>query len=282
MASSTWTAPRSPPGSAPWPASRSANSTWRWTATPSWRSISAKGFPNATFEWSSTPAAEPHQLDLRYEHSGRAPAVRAPGARQRQPQHTRPDLIDRNLTLNPGDPLSPTEITDTQRRLYDLGVFSRVDAAIQDPDGDTDSKYVLYDLEEARRYSVAVGFGAEFGRIGGCDDVPRRARRRHRLLPARLLRRHAQQPVGHGPQHQPAHPRFHAGQTRRCSITPGRISPGATTSPSPSPACSTTRADIRTFNYTPRGGLRAVEPAPHQSHHPVLPLRLPARGGERS
>ena len=89
--------------------------------------------------------------------------------------HTRPSLVNRNLRLNPGDPLSPTAMTETQRRLYDLGVFARVDTAIQNPDGDTDQKYVLYDLEEARRYSIAIGVGAEFARIGGCDyclDAP--------------------------------------------------------------------------------------------------------------
>jgi outer membrane protein assembly factor BamA len=77
--------------------------------------------------------------------------------------------------LNPGDPLSPTAINDTQRKLYDLGVFARVNTAIHDPDGDTDSKYVLYDLDEARRYSLAVGVGAEIARIGGCStclDAP--------------------------------------------------------------------------------------------------------------
>jgi outer membrane protein assembly factor BamA len=66
-------------------------------------------------------------------------------------------------------------MTETQRRLYDLGVFARVDTAIQDPDGDTPSKFVLYDLEEARRNSLAIGVGAEFARIGGCTyclDAP--------------------------------------------------------------------------------------------------------------
>ena len=58
---------------------------------------------------------------------------------------------------------------DTQRQLYDLGVFARVDTAIQNPDGDTADKYVLYDMEEARKYSIAMGFGAEFARIGGCS-----------------------------------------------------------------------------------------------------------------
>jgi outer membrane protein assembly factor BamA len=84
-------------------------------------------------------------------------------------------MVNRSLTLNPGDPLSPTAITDIQRRLYDLGVFAKVDAAIQDPDGETSRKYVLYNVEEARPYSVAAGFGAQLGRIAGCDtclDAP--------------------------------------------------------------------------------------------------------------
>ena len=132
------------------------------------------GFPAATFEWSSRPAADPDRVDLSYTiREGRRQYVREviyTGNRT-----TRPRLINRTLEMNPGDPLSPTAITDTQRKLYDLGVFSRVDAAIQDPDGDTTRKYVLFDLEEARRYSLALGLGAEIARIGGCStclDAP--------------------------------------------------------------------------------------------------------------
>jgi outer membrane protein assembly complex protein YaeT len=130
------------------------------------------GFAGATFEWSSLP--EGSSVDLVYTvHEGSRQFVRQviyTGNRT-----TRPRLINRTLELNPGDPLSPTAITDTQRRLYDLGVFARVDAAIQDPDGDTYRKYVLFDLEEARRYSLALGLGAEIARIGGCStclDAP--------------------------------------------------------------------------------------------------------------
>ena len=64
-----------------------------------------------------------------------------------------------------------TAITDTQRRLYDLGVFAKVDAAIENPDGETDRKYVLYNMEEAARYSLAAGVGAELARIGGCAEL---------------------------------------------------------------------------------------------------------------
>jgi len=132
------------------------------------------GFPNAIFEWSSTPAADPHKVALKFVvHEGVQQFVRQVLVTGNSV--TKNQLIYRRLTLNPGDPLSPTAITDTQRRLYDLGVFARVDAAIQDPDGETNQKYVLYNLDEARRYSLATGFGAELGRIGGCNtcfDAP--------------------------------------------------------------------------------------------------------------
>jgi len=127
-----------------------------------------RGFPNATFEWSFRPAGEPNRMDLSFVvHEGSRQFVRQvliSGNRI-----TRTQLINRNITLNPGDPLSPTQMTEIQRRLYSLGVFARVDAAIQNPAGETDTKYVLYNVDEARRYSLAVGFGAELGRIGGCQ-----------------------------------------------------------------------------------------------------------------
>jgi outer membrane protein assembly complex protein YaeT len=133
------------------------------------------GFPNATFVWSAKAAA-PNRLDVRYTiHEGGREFVRQVLFNPGGLAHTRPSLVYRNLLLNPGDPLSPTAMGETERRLYDLGIFSRVDMAIQNPDGETDQKYVVYDLEEARRYSVSVGVGAEFARIGGCEyclDAP--------------------------------------------------------------------------------------------------------------
>ncbi len=132
------------------------------------------GFPNATFEWNSSPAPQPHKVDLRFViQEGEQQFVRQVLVTGNKV--TKDQLIFRNLKLNPGDPLSPTAITETQRRLYDLGVFAHVDAAVQDPDGESDHKYVLYNLDEARRYSLAAGFGAELGRIGGCEtcfDAP--------------------------------------------------------------------------------------------------------------
>jgi hypothetical protein len=45
--------------------------------------------------------------------------------------------------------------------------IARVDAAVQNPDGETENKVVIYQVEEAKRYSFATGLGAEVARIGG-------------------------------------------------------------------------------------------------------------------
>jgi outer membrane protein assembly factor BamA len=79
---------------------------------------------------------------------------------------TRPSLIDHNMTMKPGDPLSPVDQTDLQKRFYDLGIFSNVDTAIQNADGTTDHKFVLYNFEEANRYTLNLGFGAQVARFG--------------------------------------------------------------------------------------------------------------------
>jgi outer membrane protein assembly complex protein YaeT len=127
------------------------------------------GFPRATFDWSWKPAAEKYRIDLFYViHEGQQQFVRE--VLIRGLRVTRPHIVWRTLgELTPGAPLSPTAITTVQRKLYDLGVFARVDAAIENPDGETDRKYVLFDIEEAARYSIAVGAGAELGKIGGCE-----------------------------------------------------------------------------------------------------------------
>jgi outer membrane protein assembly factor BamA len=43
--------------------------------------------------------------------------------------------------------------------------------AIQNPSGAEDRKYVVYDIDEARRYSITTGFGLQFARIGGSNAV---------------------------------------------------------------------------------------------------------------
>jgi outer membrane protein insertion porin family len=124
------------------------------------------GYPNASFDWSQSTGGDEHRVNLRY--------VIAPGKRKyvrnvliNGLQHTNPALVTDRITFGPGDPLSQSAIAEAQRRLYDLGIFAKVQTAIRNPDGDETSKDVIYDLEEARRWSFNTGFGAELGRIGG-------------------------------------------------------------------------------------------------------------------
>jgi outer membrane protein assembly complex protein YaeT len=125
-----------------------------------------RGYPNASFEWGYKEASAPLRADLRFTISeGPRYFVREVligGLRA-----THPQIINTRIGMNVGDPLSQAQMLATQRRLYDLGIFAKVDMAVQNPDGEEPQKFVLLQLEESRKYSVAFGFGAQFARIGG-------------------------------------------------------------------------------------------------------------------
>ena len=122
------------------------------------------GFPNATFQAAWSPAAGPNRVNVTYTvMEGSRVYVRRVVTRGLRT--TRPNLVQKKLTLKPGDPLSPVEETDIQKNLYDLGIFARVDTAIENSDGDTEHKYVLYDIREASRYTIGWGLGAMAGRF---------------------------------------------------------------------------------------------------------------------
>lgn len=128
-----------------------------------------RGFPDATFAWKSS--VEVHdKVNLTYTVSE--------GAREYVGQvivdgenRTQHHIIERQIQLKPGEPLSQTERLDTQRNLYDLGIFNRVDVVVQNPDGDESQRTMLVQVDEAGRWSLATGFGAEIARIGGGSTV---------------------------------------------------------------------------------------------------------------
>ncbi len=124
------------------------------------------GHLNATFEWQVEEDIGAHSVALHIiVTEGPRRFVRASligGLRESDP-----DMVYNRIMLEPGDPLSQSDMVATQRQLYDLGVFARVAQAIQNPEGDEPRKYLLHQFEEARRYSVNFGFGAQIARIGG-------------------------------------------------------------------------------------------------------------------
>ena len=76
--------------------------------------------------------------------------------------YTRPGVARREFRVQPGTPLSQQDMLETQRHLYDLGLFNEVDTAVQNPDGTEPRKNVLIATQEAKRYTFDYGFGFEF------------------------------------------------------------------------------------------------------------------------
>jgi outer membrane protein assembly factor BamA len=79
---------------------------------------------------------------------------------------TRPSLVLRDIDINEVEPISMVKINAISRQLTNLGIFANVETGIQDPNGTNQYKYVLYDFEEAARYSFNLGFGLQLGQFG--------------------------------------------------------------------------------------------------------------------
>jgi outer membrane protein assembly complex protein YaeT len=125
-----------------------------------------RGYPDTTFEWTTSDTGTPNHVDLtftiKHGHRQYVRDILINGLHT-----TNPRLVTSRIRFSPGDALAESSLSDTQRRLYELGIFAKVQVAIQNPAGDEPSRYVLYQLDEASLYSVTTGVGAEFGRIGG-------------------------------------------------------------------------------------------------------------------
>jgi outer membrane protein insertion porin family len=75
---------------------------------------------------------------------------------------TRPGVARREVRVLPAGPLSQQDMLESQRRLYNLGLFNEVDTAIQNPDGTESRKNVLVSVRETKRYTFDYGIGFEF------------------------------------------------------------------------------------------------------------------------
>ena len=118
------------------------------------------GFPNATFEATATPAAGNRMNVVFKIHEGERFYVDRVLISGRE--YTRPYVVDHELQMQSGDPLSQGDLLRTQQKLYDLGIFSQVDTAVQNPEGTETRKNVLVQVQEARRYTFNYGAGFEF------------------------------------------------------------------------------------------------------------------------
>ncbi len=126
------------------------------------------GFPKARFQEEVSPDAPgsvpSNRIRIVY-HIVEGPRIEVAKVLLTGYQYTRPGIIARQVQVKPGGPLREGDVVDTQRRLYNLGVFTRVQIAPQNPDGTDPNKVVVVDAQEGHRYTIGYGFGYELQRI---------------------------------------------------------------------------------------------------------------------
>ena len=123
------------------------------------------GYPSARFDWQEERSEDSSAVDLRYIVDEGAPEfvrrVFVGGL-----EHTRVGVVNRQVQFASGQPLRQSGLLETQRRLYELGIFSRVEVGVQNPGAQEQQRNVLIYAEEARRYTVKLGLGGQVGRFG--------------------------------------------------------------------------------------------------------------------
>jgi outer membrane protein assembly factor BamA len=85
-------------------------------------------------------------------------------------RRTRQGVIQREILVKTGAPLREGDVVDSQRRLYNLGVFNRVTIEPQNPDGSDPEKDIVVLVEEAKRYTMAYGGGFEVQRLASTTN----------------------------------------------------------------------------------------------------------------
>ena len=149
-----------------------------------------EGFPDATFSATAEQKAEaggaasPKETEKKEQKEKepkpaieQAEAVRLVYRIQEGPQtrvrrvliggykHTRWGVIHREVHIKVKKPLREGDVVESQRRLYNLGVFNRVTIEPLNPNGTNPEKDIAVLVEEAKRYTVAYGGGFEVQRL---------------------------------------------------------------------------------------------------------------------
>jgi outer membrane protein insertion porin family len=85
-------------------------------------------------------------------------------------EHTRLGVIRREVHIKAQEPLRQGDVVESQRRLYNLGIFNRVTIEPQNPSGTDVDKDIAVLVEEAKRYTLAYGGGFEVQRLASTTN----------------------------------------------------------------------------------------------------------------
>jgi len=124
-----------------------------------------EGFPEAHLDEKISPGSKPEEVQVLYQIT-EGQQIDVAQVLLTGYQFTRPTVITRQVTIEPEGPLREGDVVETQRRLYNLGVFTRVQIAPQNPAGTDPDKTMVVDVQEGNRYTFGYGFGFEVLSIG--------------------------------------------------------------------------------------------------------------------
>ena len=113
------------------------------------------------------PQAEPVMLTYRMEEG---PQTKIRHILYSGYEHTRVGAIRREVEVKENAPLREGQVVESQRRLYNLGVFNRVTIEPQNPTGTDRDKDLVVLVEEAKRYTLAYGGGFEVQRLASTSN----------------------------------------------------------------------------------------------------------------
>jgi len=130
-----------------------------------------EGFPEATFQEEVMPGPGADQVRLAY-HIKEGTRIEVSKVLLTGYQYTRPGIIAREVQIKPGQPLREGDVIETERRLYNLAVFNRVQIAPQNPTGADPNKVMVVATQEGQRYTIGYGAGFEVQRLAGSSTNP--------------------------------------------------------------------------------------------------------------
>src|SRR5205085_1230782 len=126
-----------------------------------------RGYLTANFKSTTRPLKDdPHKVEVVYTiYEG--PQVHATTVNTLGAVHTRPEIIAHNAKIPTGQPLSETELLESESKLYTLGVFDWASVDPLRPIIDDPNAEVLIKMHEAKRNTITYGFGFEVINRGG-------------------------------------------------------------------------------------------------------------------
>lgn len=117
-----------------------------------------EGYPQAQVSARTAWNADRSRVDLTFDVFEGAQVV-ADRIIIRGTQRTRDEVIERAVSLSPGEPVSETRRLEMERALYQLGVFAQVDVQLAQAGLDATSRDVVIRVEESIPHTLIYGVG---------------------------------------------------------------------------------------------------------------------------